>query len=38
MDSGTDNSSAVREIIVTVLAEPILFGRRIPLTDQSSVY
>ena len=38
MDSGTDNSSAVREIIVTVLSKPILFGRGMPFTDQSSVY
>ena len=27
MDSGTDNSSAFRAIIVTVLPKPILFGR-----------
>jgi hypothetical protein len=38
MENCTDNSSAVREIIVIVLSKPILFGRRVPLTDQSSVY
>ena len=38
MDSGTDNSSAVRAIIVTVLPKPILFGRGIPFSDESSVY
>ena len=38
MENCTDNSSTVREIIVIVLSKPILCGRRVPLTDQSSVY